>query len=67
MATTGVAVVTGAGSGLGRYIAQALLTAGWRVAVAGRRADALRETLASAASPGGSGLAVSADVTVLGR
>ena len=32
MATTGVAVVTGAGSGLGRCIARALLSAGWRVA-----------------------------------
>jgi NAD(P)-dependent dehydrogenase (short-subunit alcohol dehydrogenase family) len=63
MATTGVAVVTGAGSGLGRCIAQALLAAGWQVAAAGRRADALRETLASAASPGGPGLAVLTDVT----
>jgi NAD(P)-dependent dehydrogenase (short-subunit alcohol dehydrogenase family) len=59
MATTG-----GAGSGLGRSIAQALLAAGWQVAVAGRREDALRETLASAASPGGPGLAVPTDVTV---
>src|SRR5215467_3020951 len=64
MATTGVAVVTGAGSGLGRCIAQALLAAGWRVAAAGRREDALRETLASAAAPGGTGLAVPTDVTV---
>jgi NAD(P)-dependent dehydrogenase (short-subunit alcohol dehydrogenase family) len=64
MATIGVAVVTGAGSGLGRSIAQALLAAGWQVAVAGRREDALRETLASAASPGGPGLAVPTDVTV---
>jgi len=64
MATTGVAVVTGAGSGLGRCIAQALLAAGWQVAAAGRRADPLRETLAAAASPGGPGLAVPADVTV---
>jgi NAD(P)-dependent dehydrogenase (short-subunit alcohol dehydrogenase family) len=64
MATTGVAVVTGAGSGLGRCIAQALLAAGWQVAAAGRREDALRETLASAASPGGPGLAVRTDVTV---
>ena len=64
MATTGVAVVTGAGSGLGRGIAQALLGAGWRVAVAGRREDALRETLASAAAPAGAGLAVGTDVTV---
>ena len=64
MATTGVAVVTGAGSGLGRCVAQALLAAGWRVAAAGRREDALRETLASAAAPGGTGLAVPTDVTV---
>ncbi len=64
MATTGVAVVTGASSGLGRCIARALLGAGWRVAVAGRREDALRETLAAAAAPAGAGLAVPADVTV---
>jgi NAD(P)-dependent dehydrogenase (short-subunit alcohol dehydrogenase family) len=63
MATTGVAVVTGAGSGLGRGIARALLAAGWRVAVAGRREHALHETLAAAA-PAGAGLAVPADVTV---
>ena len=37
----GVAVVTGAGSGLGRSIALALLGAGWQVALAGRRAGAL--------------------------
>src|SRR6516165_4853584 len=64
MATAGVAVVTGAGSGLGRYIAQALLAAGWQVAAAGRREDALRETLGAAAVPGGPGLAVPTDVTV---
>jgi NADP-dependent 3-hydroxy acid dehydrogenase YdfG len=38
------AVVTGAGSGLGREISRALLSAGYRVALAGRRADALAET-----------------------
>jgi NADP-dependent 3-hydroxy acid dehydrogenase YdfG len=63
MATTGVAVVTGAGSGLGRCISQALLTAGWRVAVAGRRQDALRETVASCAGSAGSALIVPTDVT----
>ena len=38
------AVVTGAGSGVGRASAQALVAAGWRVAIAGRRRDALEET-----------------------
>ncbi|MGP4016279.1 SDR family oxidoreductase [Saccharopolyspora sp. 5N708] len=44
MSDMGVAVVTGAGSGVGREIAQALLGAGYRVALAGRRAEPLRET-----------------------
>jgi NAD(P)-dependent dehydrogenase (short-subunit alcohol dehydrogenase family) len=61
MATTGVAVVTGAGSGLGRGITQALLGAGWRVAAAGRRAAALDETLAGAGP--GAALAMPTDVT----
>jgi NAD(P)-dependent dehydrogenase (short-subunit alcohol dehydrogenase family) len=37
-------VVTGAGSGIGRAVARGLLDAGWRVALAGRRRDALRDT-----------------------
>ncbi|WP_166980770.1 SDR family oxidoreductase [Paramicrobacterium fandaimingii] len=41
-----VAVVTGAGSGIGRASAQALLAAGFRVALAGRREAALGETAA---------------------
>jgi NAD(P)-dependent dehydrogenase (short-subunit alcohol dehydrogenase family) len=40
-----VAVVTGAGSGIGREVTRALLDAGYRVALAGRREDALRATL----------------------
>ena len=44
----GTAVVTGAGSGLGRVITRALLDDGWRVALAGRREEALRETAADA-------------------
>ena len=43
----GVAVVTGAGSGLGRSIARALLGAGWQVALAGRREAALAQTAAA--------------------
>ncbi|WP_086664324.1 SDR family oxidoreductase [Lentzea kentuckyensis] len=39
-----VAVVTGAGSGVGRAAARTLLAAGFQVALAGRREDALRET-----------------------
>jgi len=39
-----VAVVTGAGSGLGRVVARALLDAGYGVALAGRRGDALDAT-----------------------
>ncbi|MFC4946294.1 SDR family oxidoreductase [Pseudonocardia sp. GCM10023141] len=46
MTDGGVAVVTGAGSGLGRVVAQALLGAGYGVALAGRRKDALDETAA---------------------
>ncbi|HZE34607.1 MAG TPA: SDR family oxidoreductase [Actinoallomurus sp.] len=44
MTSGGVAVVTGAGSGIGRHVARALLGAGYRVALVGRRAEALRST-----------------------
>jgi NAD(P)-dependent dehydrogenase (short-subunit alcohol dehydrogenase family) len=40
------ALVTGAGSGIGRACAQALLRQGWRVALLGRREAALQETAA---------------------
>ena len=58
-----VAVVTGAGSGLGRGITRALLAAGWQVAAAGRREQALRETVAAPGSDPESALAVPTDVT----
>ena len=43
-----VAIVTGAGSGIGRASALALLKDGWKVALAGRRADALEATRSAA-------------------
>jgi NADP-dependent 3-hydroxy acid dehydrogenase YdfG len=54
LVTGNVAVVTGAGSGIGRVVARALLDTGWRVALAGRRAAALDETVAGAAGVAGS-------------
>src|SRR5215475_1922815 len=57
--TNQVAVVTGAGSGIGRVVGRALLAAGYRVALAGRRAEALRETAGGAPDA----LAVPTDVT----
>ena len=36
--------ITGAGSGIGRTTARLFLTAGWQVALIGRRSDALEET-----------------------
>ena len=46
-----IAVVTGAGSGIGRATALALLADGWRVVFSGRRLDALRESIALAIDP----------------
>jgi len=57
-----VAVVTGAGSGLGREVTHALLGAGYRVALAGRREEALRETLDGAEAPPDRAIAVPTDV-----
>ncbi|MEV7600340.1 SDR family oxidoreductase [Kitasatospora sp. NPDC089797] len=48
-----IAVVTGAGSGVGRAVAVELAAAGWRVVLAGRRAGPLRETAALCAAPAG--------------
>ena len=57
-----VAIVTGAGSGIGRYSAIALLEAGYSVGLAGRREDALLETVAEAGADGERALAVSTNV-----
>ena len=57
-----VAIVTGGGSGIGKAAAMALLADGWRVAVAGRRQDALGQVVAEAKAQGRA-LAVPTDVT----
>ncbi len=57
------ALVTGAGSGIGRAVALALLDAGWRVALAGRRAEALEETRRLAGEANSRAIAVPTDVT----
>lgn len=56
-----VAVVTGAGSGVGRAAALALLNDGWSVGLAGRRSEALEETASMATA--GTPLMVPTDVT----
>ncbi len=43
-----IALVTGAGSGIGRACALGLLAQGWTVGLLGRRADALQETATAA-------------------
>jgi len=57
-----VAVVTGAGTGIGKAVALALLKNGYRVALAGRRREPLEQAIAEAAAPAGAALAVPTDV-----
>jgi NAD(P)-dependent dehydrogenase (short-subunit alcohol dehydrogenase family) len=58
-----VAIVTGAGTGIGRQSALALLKEGYAVALAGRRMETLQETAARAGAVGARALAVPVDVT----
>ena len=61
METSRVALVTGAGTGIGRAAALALLGAGWRVVLAGRRREPLESVVAESGA-GARALAVPADV-----
>ncbi len=57
------AIVTGAGSGIGKACALALLQAGWNVALAGRRAHLLDDAIREAGDAPGCAIAVPTDVT----
>jgi len=61
MASNKVAIVTGAGTGIGKAVSAALLKDGYRVALAGRRKEPLDKVVAEAGA-GGRALAVPTDV-----
>jgi len=56
------AIVTGAGTGIGKTCAHALLKAGWQVAFVGRRADALQAAISEAGDDGRRAIAMPCDV-----
>jgi NAD(P)-dependent dehydrogenase (short-subunit alcohol dehydrogenase family) len=58
-----VAVVTGAGGGIGRAIAQTLAASGCKVAVLDRDVESARETVRLVGEGGGTALAVEADIS----
>ena len=58
-----VAIVTGAGSGIGKAAALALLREGWCVALAGRHAEFLETAVKEAGPVGSQALAVPTDVS----
>jgi NAD(P)-dependent dehydrogenase (short-subunit alcohol dehydrogenase family) len=57
-----VAIVTGAGTGIGKAVALAFLKDGYSVVLAGRRSELLQQAIAEAAAPQGAALAVPTDV-----
>src|SRR5262245_25959096 len=58
-----VALIAGGGGAIGSALAEGLASAGARVAVTGRTADTLEETVARVAAAGSEGLAVAGDAT----
>jgi len=63
IASRKIALVTGAGSGVGRLTALALLDDGWTVVLAGRRPEPLQTLAAEAAERGQHAVAMPTDVT----
>jgi len=60
--TAKTAIVTGAGTGIGKAVALALLKEGYQVAFAGRRREPLEAAIASAGNAAGHAIAVPTDV-----
>ncbi|UCD67616.1 MAG: SDR family oxidoreductase [Betaproteobacteria bacterium] len=58
-----VAIITGAGSGIGKAVALVFLEHGYRVALAGRRQDALQGTIKEAGKNDANAIAVATDVS----
>jgi NAD(P)-dependent dehydrogenase (short-subunit alcohol dehydrogenase family) len=61
--STKVALVTGAGTGIGKAVALALMREGYSLALAGRRQDKLEETAAEGNAIGAQSLVVATDVS----
>jgi NAD(P)-dependent dehydrogenase (short-subunit alcohol dehydrogenase family) len=57
-----VALVTGAGSGIGKACAIGLLRAGWHTVFVGRRVEPLQEAIAEAGASAGAALALGCDI-----
>jgi NAD(P)-dependent dehydrogenase (short-subunit alcohol dehydrogenase family) len=63
MGIRGTAIVTGAGTGIGKAVATALLKNGWNTVFVGRRKDKLDEAVAEAGPTSTKALAIACDVT----
>jgi NAD(P)-dependent dehydrogenase (short-subunit alcohol dehydrogenase family) len=63
MSIRGTAIVTGAGTGIGKAVATALLKDGWNTVFVGRRKDKLDEAVAAAGRAEAKPLAIACDVT----